>query len=59
MAELYTLEEVKKHNGKDSDRTWIVIHDIVYDPTDYMKDVRKNVLNEHKRKMLIKKLLCF
>lgn len=40
MVQLYTLDDVKQRNGKNGARTWIVIHDIVYDATDYLKDVR-------------------
>ena len=32
----YTLKEVAKQDGKDGDRVWIVIYDMVYDVTDYM-----------------------
>lgn len=40
MTKFYTLDEVKFHNGKNGARTWIVIHDNVYDATDYLPDVR-------------------
>lgn len=40
MAQLYTLEEVKSHNGLNDAETWIVIHDVVYNATNFMKDVR-------------------
>lgn len=39
MSQLYTLEEIKPHNGKNGSKTWIVIQDIVYDVSDYLKDV--------------------
>lgn len=39
MSQLFTLDEVKPHNGKDGAKTWIVLHDNVYDVTDYLKDV--------------------
>ncbi|RLU15641.1 hypothetical protein DMN91_011395 [Ooceraea biroi] len=32
----YTLADVAKCNGKNGARTWIVVHDNVYDVTDYM-----------------------
>ncbi|XP_055311746.1 cytochrome b5-like [Sitodiplosis mosellana] len=41
MSELhytYTLEEIKCHNGKNGAKTWVVIHDMVYDVSDYLKD---------------------
>ncbi|XP_018573728.1 cytochrome b5 [Anoplophora glabripennis] len=34
----YTLEEIAKNNGKDTDRVWIIYKDIVYDVTDYLND---------------------
>lgn len=40
MVQFYTLEEVKLKNGQNGTRTWIVIHDCVYDATDYLADVR-------------------
>lgn len=42
MSQLYTLDEVKIRNGKNGARTWIVIHDVVYDVTDYLNDVRED-----------------
>lgn len=39
MSQLYTLDEVKAHNGPNGARTWIVLHDNVYDVTDYLEDV--------------------
>lgn len=39
MSKLYTLEEIKLQNGKNGAKTWIVIHDCVYDVTDYLEDV--------------------
>ncbi|KAL0116998.1 hypothetical protein PUN28_010100 [Cardiocondyla obscurior] len=33
----YSLADVAKCNGKNETRTWIVIHDKVYDVTDYMQ----------------------
>lgn len=39
MSQLFTLEEIKPNNGKDGAKTWIVLHDNVYDVTDYLKDV--------------------
>lgn len=41
MSRLYTLDEVKLNNGQNNARTWIIIHDSVYDVTDYLQDVRK------------------
>lgn len=41
MVQFYTLEEVKLRNGENGARTWIILHDCVYDATDYLKDVRK------------------
>lgn len=38
-VQLYTLEEIKKNNGKDGAPTWIVIRDIVYDVTTYLNEV--------------------
>ncbi|KAK9870976.1 hypothetical protein WA026_009937 [Henosepilachna vigintioctopunctata] len=35
---LYRLEEIKKKNGKNNERTWIIFKNSVYDVTDYMKD---------------------
>lgn len=35
----YTLEEIKKNNGKDGNRIWIVYKDSVYDVTDYVENV--------------------
>lgn len=35
----YTLEEVAKNNGKDTDKVWIIYKDKVYDCTDYLDDV--------------------
>nr|XP_003705369.1 PREDICTED: cytochrome b5-like [Megachile rotundata] len=32
----YTLKEVAKQNGTDGNRIWIVLHDMVYDVTDYI-----------------------
>lgn len=40
MSQLYTLAEIKQHNGKNGAQTWVVIHDNVYDVSDYLKDVR-------------------
>lgn len=40
MSKLYTLEEIKSQNGKNGAKTWIVLHDNVYDVTDYLEDVR-------------------
>lgn len=40
MLQFYTLEEVKLRNGQNGARTWIVVHDSVYDTTDYLTDVR-------------------
>ncbi|XP_031632631.1 cytochrome b5-like isoform X2 [Contarinia nasturtii] len=34
----YTLEEIKQYNGQHGCRTCIVIHDLVYDVTEYLKD---------------------
>lgn len=42
MAQLYTLAEVKLHDGKNGNRTWVVISDIVYDVTDYIGDVSES-----------------
>ncbi|XP_011686823.1 PREDICTED: cytochrome b5 [Wasmannia auropunctata] len=33
----YSLTDVAKCNGKNGTRTWIVIHDNIYDVTDYMQ----------------------
>ncbi|KAG5317308.1 CYB5 protein, partial [Pseudoatta argentina] len=33
----YSLADVAKCNGKNGARTWIVIHDNIYDVTDYMQ----------------------
>ncbi|KAG5315189.1 PREDICTED: cytochrome b5-like isoform X2 [Acromyrmex echinatior] len=33
----YSLADVAKYNGKNGARTWIVIHDNIYDVTDYMQ----------------------
>ncbi|XP_018051268.1 PREDICTED: cytochrome b5-like [Atta colombica] len=33
----YSLADVAKCNGKNGVRTWIVIHDNIYDVTDYMQ----------------------
>lgn len=41
MVQFYTLEEVKLRNGQNGARTWIVIHDCVYDATEFLPDVRK------------------
>lgn len=35
----YTLEEIKKNNGKDGSRIWIVYKDGVFDVTDYVENV--------------------
>lgn len=40
MSQLFTLAEIKQYNGKNGAKTWVVIHDIVYDVTDYLQDVR-------------------
>lgn len=40
MSQLYSLAEIKPHNGKNGAKTWVVIHDNVYDVSDYLKDVR-------------------
>ncbi|CAL7952123.1 unnamed protein product [Xylocopa violacea] len=32
----YSLKEVAKHNGTDGETIWIVVHDMVYDVTNYM-----------------------
>lgn len=39
MSQLYTLDDVKLNNGKNGGKTWIVIHDNVYDVTNFLKDV--------------------
>lgn len=39
MSQLYTLDEVQPHNGQNEARTWIVLHDNVYNVTDYLEDV--------------------
>lgn len=39
MSKLFTLEEIKSQNGKNGAKTWIVLHDNVYDVTDYLQDV--------------------
>lgn len=36
---LFTLEEVKVHNGKDDPTVWFVYKDSVYDVTNYLDDV--------------------
>ncbi|KYN07054.1 Cytochrome b5 [Cyphomyrmex costatus] len=33
----YSLADVVKCNGKNGARTWIVVHDNIYDVTDYMQ----------------------
>lgn len=40
MSQLYTLDEVKTHNGRNGADTWIVIGDSVYNVTNYLQDVR-------------------
>lgn len=40
MVQFYTLEEVKLRNGKNGAQTWIVIHDCVYDATEFLEEVR-------------------
>lgn len=35
----YTLEEIRKNNGKDTDRVWIIYKDSVYDVTEYLESV--------------------
>lgn len=42
MAQLFTLAEVKPHNGQNGNKTWVVISDIVYDVTDYIRDVSES-----------------
>lgn len=37
MTTKYSLEEVRKHNGKSS--CWLVIHENVYDVTKFMEEV--------------------
>ncbi|KAF7282414.1 hypothetical protein GWI33_002727 [Rhynchophorus ferrugineus] len=37
-TKLYSLEEVKKHNGTDDPRVWIIYKDSVYDVTDYLEE---------------------
>ncbi|XP_030767105.1 cytochrome b5-like [Sitophilus oryzae] len=37
-VKLFTLAEVKIHNGKDDPATWIIYKDIVYDVTSYLDD---------------------
>lgn len=32
----YSLADIAKYNGKNGARTWIVLHDNVYDVTDYI-----------------------
>lgn len=39
----YTLEEIAKNNGKDTDRVWIIYKDSVYDCTDYLDDVSSTI----------------
>lgn len=39
MAQLFSLAEIKQYNGKSRDKTWVVIHDCVYDVTEYLQDV--------------------
>lgn len=36
---LYTREEVAKHNGKKNTQLWIVIRDIVYDVSTHLTEV--------------------
>lgn len=38
----FTLEEIAKNNGKDTDRVWIIYKDSVYDVTEYIDDVSTN-----------------
>lgn len=38
----YSFEEIKKNNGKDGSRIWIVYKDSVYDVTDYVENVSLN-----------------
>lgn len=40
MSQVYTLDEVKTHNGRNGTNTWIVIEDSVYDVTNFLQDVR-------------------
>lgn len=47
MSQLYTLDEIKQQNGKNGAKTWVVIHDNVYDVSDYLKDVR-NISEKNK-----------
>lgn len=39
MSQLFTLSEIKQYNGQDGAKTWVVIHDTVYDVTEYLVDV--------------------
>jgi len=41
---LFTLEEVKVHNGKDDPKVWFVYKDSVYDVTNYLDDVSKGLI---------------
>lgn len=40
-VKFYTLEEIAKNNGKDTDKVWIIYRDSVYDVTEYLDDVSK------------------
>lgn len=35
----YSLEEVAKNNGKDSNKVWIIVRNNVYDVTEYLDEV--------------------
>ncbi|XP_019878717.2 cytochrome b5-like [Aethina tumida] len=34
----FSLAEIANNNGKDTDRTWIIYKDSVYDVTDYLEE---------------------
>lgn len=59
MSTLYKLEEIKLCNGKNGAKTWIVLHDIVYDVTEYLNDVREFSSEKKKWRETENLFLCF
>lgn len=56
MSAVYTLEDVRKNDGKQSGSTWIVVKNNVYDVTSYMAEVCFVFRFAHLTKIMFKTL---
>jgi len=51
MSEQFTKKDVAKHNTSES--CWIIIHNKVYDVTDFLNDVRYRLYSYYESRPLI------